>query len=82
MVALMDEGARATAVSGPDGSSGGIVRCAVSRRQNSYSHQRCYAARAGQQLGPQKAVHHQAVVAERADADEHVKEDFPVEPAE
>ena len=60
MIAHMTPQTRDLVVNGPEGRSGGLLRCAVSRRQNSYSHQRCYAARAGQQLGPQKAGQHQA----------------------
>ena len=60
MIAHMTPETRDMVVNGPEGRSGGLLRCAVSRRPNSYSHQRCYAARAGQQLGPQKAGQHQA----------------------
>ena len=60
MIAHMTPQTRDLVVNGPEGRSGGLLRCAVSRRQNSYSHERCYAARAGQQLGPDKAGQHQA----------------------
>ena len=60
MIAHMAPETRELVVNGSEGRSGGLVRCVVARRPNSYSHQMCYAARAGQQHGRPRAGEHQA----------------------
>ena len=72
MIAHMEPETRDLVVNGQEGSSGGLLRCWVSRRQNSYSHKMCYAANEGQQppTPAAKAGEHQAeydFVVERAD---------------
>ena len=49
MIAHMEPETRAFVVNGEGGSSGGLVRCSVSRRPNSYAHKMCHAANEGQQ---------------------------------
>ncbi|CAK0848875.1 unnamed protein product, partial [Prorocentrum cordatum] len=44
MVAQMGPETRAQVASGPDGCSGGLVRCVVSARPKSCDHQRCFAS--------------------------------------
>ena len=87
MIAHMAPATRDLVVNGSAGRSGGLDRCVVARRPNSYSHKRCYAARAGQQLGPQKAGQHEAhydFVVFRADGSavrfhpEWTKPEFPI----
>ena len=60
MIAHMAPATRDLVVNGSAGRSGGLDRCALARRPNSYSHKRCYAARAGQQHGRARAGEHQA----------------------
>ena len=72
MIAHMEHKTQDLVVNGQGGSSGGLLRCSVSRRQNSYAHKMCYAANAGQQppTPAAQAGEHQAeydFVVERAD---------------
>ena len=60
MIAHMAPETKDLVVNGSAGCSGGLDRCVVARRPNSYSHKRCYAARAGQQHGQARAGEHQA----------------------
>ena len=56
MIAQMDQATMAHIVNGPEGSSGGLMRCEVAVRNNGYDHSRCYASKI---LGDDKRGQHQ-----------------------
>ena len=56
MIAQMDQATMAHMVNGPEGSSGGLMRCEVAVRNNGYDHGRCYASKI---LGDDKRGQHQ-----------------------
>ena len=58
MIAHMTPETRDVVVNGADGSSGGLLRCAVIRCPKSYDHKRCFAAKHGQGHGAARKGEH------------------------
>ena len=56
MIAQMDQATMEYMVNGPDGCSGGLIRCEVAVRKNGYDHSRCCASKT---LGGDKRGQHQ-----------------------